>query len=213
MKYAFVLPTTALFALGLISSLVHFDVIPAGITILEDLKSYFGEYFYALIFFIILAESIVYVGFYFPGQFFAVVLVILSKPTVADILFLTFAMVAAATMGSYINYRLGQLSRNDDSQHSKISLKALLLAMIHINSLAFFMFNQGSKNGPLRVIWMAGLLNLPYYLLLITSTALLSEEIMQVAESTWLMISIVCVWLIIAIVLDVRNARSTQQKT
>ncbi|MEP4889251.1 MAG: hypothetical protein ABJV04_04440 [Aliiglaciecola sp.] len=210
MKYAFVLPTTALFALGLIATLVHFDVIPPGLAILEDLKSSFGEYFYVLIFCIILAESIVYVGFYFPGQFFAVVLVILSKPSITDILWLTLAMVAAATLGSFINYRLGRLSSDHKTGHSSTSLKALLLAMVHINSLAFFMFNQGSNRKTIKVVWMAGLLNLPYYLVLITGTALLSEEIMQVAESTWLMISMVLVWLVVAIILDIKQWRAAQ---
>lgn len=213
MKYAFILPTTALFALGLIASLVHFDIIPAGITILENLKSAFGEYFYTLIFFIILAESIVYVGFYFPGQFFAVVLVILSKPNLEDILYLTIAMVLAATLGSFLNYQLGRLNSKSSSSDSATNLRSLLLAMVHINSLAFFMFNQGANKRPSKVVWLAGLLNLPYYLILITSTALLSEEIMQVAESTWLMVSIVLIWLFVTIILDIKKARVSNRLT
>ena len=48
-------------------------------------------------------------GFYFPGQFFAV-LIVLSRPsTWVDLLALSIAMVLAATIGSLINYELGLL--------------------------------------------------------------------------------------------------------
>ena len=108
MKYSFVLPLSALIALCLLSVLVTYEVIPSGLDLLQSLQTNFNDYFYLLILFIILLESIVYVGFYFPGQFFAVVLVVLSKPGPQDILFLTLAMVVAATLGSCINYLLGR---------------------------------------------------------------------------------------------------------
>ncbi len=209
MKFHSTLPATALLAVLLLTSLVQFGIIPPGIELLEQLKQAFGDYFYLLIFTIILLESIVYVGFYFPGQFFAVVLVIVSKPAIEDIVYLTVAMVLAATLGSVINYTLGRANKTEEKNPQKIKIKQLLLAMIHINSLAFFMFAQGANHKPFKVVWLAGLLNFPYYLVLIATTAILSEEIMQVAESTWLLASIIGVWLIVAIALDLKAQRES----
>lgn len=209
MKYYSTLPATALFAVTLLAALVHYGVIPPGIELLEELKGAFGEYFYVLIFTIILLESIVYVGFYFPGQFFAVVLVIVSNPKVEDIVYLTVAMVLAATVGSVLNFMIGRASNSEnDTPPKELKLKQLLIAMIHINSLAFFMLAQGANHKPIKVVWLAGLLNFPYYLLLIATTAVLSEEIMQVAESTWLLASIIGCWLLIALTLDIKANKS-----
>jgi membrane-associated protein len=205
MKFSSTLPLSAIFALSLISVLVNFNMIPSGLGMLESLQSNYADYFFLLIFTIILLESIVYVGFYFPGQFFAVVLVVLSEPSGVDMLNLTVAMVAAATLGSLINYLLGRLASNPSEVSGEISLKHLLLAMIHMNSLAFFMFAQGANKRPVKVVWLAGLLNLPYYLVLIVVTATLSDKIMQVAESTWLVFSILGVWLMVAAILDFRK--------
>lgn len=205
MKFLFILPLSAIFAVTVISLLVNFDVIPSGLVMLESLQTEYSDYFFLLIFTIILLESIVYVGFYFPGQFFAVVLVVLSEPTGIDMVYLTLAMVAAATLGSYINYMLGRVTANTQALTKPTSLKHLLLAMIHMNSLAFFMFAQGANVRPVKVVWLAGLLNLPYYLALIVVTATLSDKIMQVAESTWLVFSFLGVWLLIAATIDFRK--------
>lgn len=208
MKYAATLPLTALIALGSITLLVDFGAIPPGLQVLEGLQDLFGSFAYLLIFLIILLEAIVYVGFYFPGQFFAVVLVVLAEPSTADIVWLTLAMVAGATLGSFINYKLGSASVGDQViSPSKPKLKHLLLAMIHINSLAFFMFNQGAQGRNANVVWLAGLLNLPYYLLLIAGTAYLSEEVMQLAENTVLLFSLISIWLVVALIWDWRQKR------
>lgn len=205
MKYSFVLPLSALVALSLLAALVSYQIIPPGMELLESLQSHFKDYFYLLILVIILLESIVYVGFYFPGQFFAVVLVVLSNPQPKDIVLLTLAMVIAATLGSAINYFLGKKFGEVKNQTPKLSIKRLLVAMIHINSLAFFMFSQGANKQSVKVILLAGLLNLPYYLLLIWGTAVLSEEVMQMAENTWFLAIAVSIWLIIAICLDYKK--------
>lgn len=208
MKYASFLPLTALFALTLISLLVSYEVLPPGEQILSHLENSKAEFFYLVIFLIILLESIVYVGFYFPGQFFAVILVVGANPKPLDIVYLTLVMVIAATIGSFINYKLGKLSsRNQtiDSTEHKTSLKHLLLAMIHMNSLAFFMFAQGAQNKAIKVVGLAGLLNLPYYLVLIAGTAIMSEQVMQMAENTVLLFTLIGIWLSIAIVLDIKR--------
>lgn len=205
MKFASYLPLTALGALSLITILVHYDVIPPGLQILEMLRGNLDDYFYLMIFLIILLESIIYVGFYFPGQFFAVLLVVGAKPTASDVLYLTIAMVVAATLGSVINYFLGKNLKEKDEKVTQTKLRHLLLAMIHINSLAFFMFSQGANNKGIRVVWLAGLLNLPYYLLLIAGTAVLSEQVMSMAENSVLLFSLIGIWLAISIAYDVRK--------
>lgn len=208
MKYSFVLPLSALFALCLLSVLVSYEFIPSGLELLQSLQTNFKDYFYLLILFIILLESIVYVGFYFPGQFFAVVLVVLSNPQPQDILLLTLAMVVAATLGSCINYFLGKNFGDSQKHPSNVSLKSLLVAMIHINSLAFFMFNQGANYKSAKVVLWAGLLNLPYYLLLIWGTSVLSEQVMQMAENTWFLVIAVSVWLGIALFVDYKKYKT-----
>jgi membrane-associated protein len=213
MKYASSLPLSALTALLLISVLVHFNIIPPGMKILESLQDNMQNAFFVIIFTIILLESIIYVGFYFPGQFFAVILVVGSKPTALDVVYLTACMVLAATIGSLINYSLGRTAGNRTIRSGgkvtpkRTKVKHLLLAMIHINSLAFFMFSQGNQHKSPKVIGFAGLLNLPYYLLLIGGTAVLSEQVMAMAENTALLIGIVCIWLVIALIFDIKKHR------
>jgi membrane-associated protein len=208
LKYSFVLPLSALIVLFFLSALVTYEVIPSGLDLLKSLQTNFDDYFYLLILFIILLESIVYVGFYFPGQFFAVVLVVLSKPQPQDILFLTIAMVVAATLGSCINYFLGRHFGDVKKDQSDLSVKNLLVAMIHINSLAFYMFSQGANHKSPKIVLWAGLLNLPYYLLLIWGTTVLSEQVMQMAENTWVLVIAVSIWLGIALFIDFKKHRT-----
>ena len=217
MKYASFLPLSALIALLCISVLVEYGIIPPGLTMLESMQDNLKDGFFVMIFLIILLESIIYVGFYFPGQFFAVILVVGSKPTSMDVVYLTLCMVLAATLGSMVNYFFGKLAarrkqeKGEEIEVKQTKLKHLLLAMIHINSLAFFMFSQGSQNKSARVVLTAGLLNLPYYLLLIAGTAVLSEQVMAMAENTALLIGIVCTWLVIALYLDVKKSTESSK--
>jgi membrane-associated protein len=95
--------------------------------------------------------------------------------------------------------------RKSKEQVEATKLRHLLLAMIHINSLAFFMFAQGSQQKPMKVVLLAGLLNLPYYLLLIAGTAILSEQVMAMAENVYMLVSVISIWLIVALVYDIRN--------
>lgn len=214
MKYFSFLPLTALLAFSVLHALVYWQIIPPGSAVLELISNDFSDAFYALIFLIILLESIVYVGFYFPGQLFAVILVIGANPAPKDIVYLTIAMVAAATLGSLGNYLLGRFSNRNkgqtsNSQFERVSIRSLLLAMIHINSLAFFMFAQGANQKPIKIIALAGLLNLPYYLLLIAGTSVLSEQVMAMTENTLLLFSLISIWLIIALYFDFKKYKKS----
>lgn len=210
MKYHSSLPITALFALIVLTLLIHYQIIPPGSELLNLLRDSAGDYFYTLILVIILLESIVYVGFYFPGQFFAVLLVVGANPGPSDIIKLTIAMVVGATIGSMINFEIGRRTRTEEfigNNPKAIKLKSLLIAMIHINSLAFFMVSQGAANRSRKIIALAGILNLPYYLLLIFATATLSEEVMQLAENSTFLMTVVGIWLIIALFMDIKRYR------
>jgi membrane-associated protein len=211
MKYATILPFSALLALSLIAALVNFNVIPPGAQLLEVMRNSFEDGMYWLIFLIILLESIIYIGFYFPGQFFAVVIVVGANPNAKDIGMLTIAMVAAATIGSLINYTLGRYTKtNVDEDVNPTKLSRLLLAMIHINSLAFFMFSQGAHQKPIKIVALAGLFNLPYYLLLIAGTAVLSEQIMAMAENTYMLFSVISIWFFVALYFDLKKHKKQQ---
>lgn len=70
------------------------------------------------------------------------------------------------------------------------------------------MVTQGALKRSRKIIGLAGLLNLPYYLALIFATAALSEEVMQLAENTTFLMVAVCIWLIIALILDYRKHQS-----
>ena len=207
MKFRFILPLSALLVLIVFSVLVEYQLIPSGLSLLELMQNRFSEHLFILLAVIILLESIVYIGFYFPGQFFAVVLVVLAKPDWQDFAYLTLAMVCAATIGSAINYLLGRYTTKVQPEQTNPSMRALLLAMVHINSLAFFMFAQGAKSQSFKIVWLAGLLNLPYYLLLVIATSLLSQQVLYVAENTWLLIVAIAVWLIYAALKDIRQWR------
>ena len=122
-------------------------------------------------------------------------------------------MVVAATLGSCINYLLGRNFGDKKKQQPNLSVKSLLIAMIHINSLAFFMFSQGVNHKSAKVVLWAGMLNLPYYLLLIWGTSVLSEQVMQMAENTWFLVIAVSIWLGIALILDYRKFRSQKIRT
>jgi membrane-associated protein len=83
--------------------------------------------------------------------------------------------------------------------------------MIHINSLAFFRVSQCANHKSAKVVLWAGLLNLPYYLLLIWGTSVLSEQVMQMAENTWFLVIAVSIWLSIALFLDFKKFKTTSE--
>jgi membrane-associated protein len=209
MKYLSLLPCSALLLFVVFSVLINQGLLPAGGELLGLMQGQFSDYSHLFILLIILLESIIYVGFYFPGQLFAVLLVVAANPSPTDIVKLTLVMVVAATLGSAINFYLGRKSRAKlgpgRAEIHTVSLRQLLLAMIHINSLAFFMFAQGAGGKSARIIAFAGLLNLPYYLLLISATSVLSEEVLAMTENNLLVLSVLILWLGISLSVDIKR--------
>jgi membrane-associated protein len=101
---------------------------------------------------VIFAESIIYIGFYLPGQFIAVILVISGSDSVWDILPLTLVSLLAVTIAAMVNYTIGSLFRENDQRSTKIDYKKLLLSMIHINTLALALFEAGKMRYPKWII-------------------------------------------------------------
>ena len=67
------------------------------------------------------------------------------------------------------------------------------------------MFSQGANRRGIQVVLLAGLLNLPYYCLLIVATSVLSEQVLQMAENTWLLAGVIGIWLVIALSIDIKK--------
>lgn len=175
-------------------------LIPTGLSLLQSLRDQVGESWFWLVVFCIFLEALVVVSLYFPGQYIAALLVILSGPTWQDIVLLSLAMVIATTVGSAVNYLVGRaMSDKDTSETKPISYKSLLPALIHSSGLAIFTFNWGLQKGTPKLLIAAFLLNLPYYLLIVLTTVYFGEEIIAATDNPWLLGSALMVWLMIAL--------------
>ena len=198
------IPLSGLVVYSAILLLGKLQIIPDPAIALQGLNGLYGEWSFLLLFLVILVESIVYVGFYFPGQLFAVLLVLLNDFSWFNLIMLTLVSIVAVTISAGINYRLGSLRALEKKE---FRLKGLLLAMLHINLLALYMFQLGASRSHKKVILYAGLLNIPYYLLLIAGTFLIRDQITIITEDTYFLFFLLCAWTSFTIILDIRERR------
>ena len=70
----------------------------------------------------------------------------------------------------------------------------LLLSMIHINTLALALFEAGKTHASPRIIAIVGILNLPYYLLLIALTYTFQDAVMEVGENPYYLLVALLIW-------------------
>lgn len=207
------LPTTAICVVLGLHVLSTWQLIPNGMTLLTLIREHFAQELYLFAFVIIFLEAIIYVGFYLPGQFLAVLLVLAAEPSLSALLSLTLVMVIAASAASLVNFFLGQQAYNkmptELEMQPKIKIKQLLLAMIHINSLAFFIYTQASKGASWRICAYAAWLNLPYYFMLIVLTMTLENQVMSLAENSVLLMVVLSGWWLVAYYFD-RQKSDTQ---
>lgn len=181
-------------------------LIPSGLTLLESLRNQVGENWFWLVVFCIFLEALVVISLYFPGQYIAALLVILSGPTLQDIVLLSIAMVLATTLGSTVNYLIGRIMSDDTrTQPKPISFKTLIPALIHSSGLAIFTFNWGLQRGTAKLLVAASLLNIPYYLLIMFTTVAFGEEIIAATDNPLLLGSALFIWLVVSIWRDWRN--------
>jgi membrane-associated protein len=192
MKYK--IPLSALLIYSFIFVLMYIGVLP-------DLSNLFnsvslGPTLFFYLFLIIFLESIIYLGFYIPGQFIAVLLITQSSYGFLGVIGLTLISIVAVILAATINYYLGYyFSDKKNNIKEKIDYKKLLLSMIHINTLALFMFEQGTKKGPKKLILLTGFLNLPYYFVIIGITYYFKDSILGLAENPYTVFIILLIWL------------------
>jgi len=180
--------------------LIYFNIVPDPLLIVEYINMLDLKTIYIVMFLIILLESIVYVGFYLPGQFIAVLLVVSSTDGISEIWYLTLVSIIAVTVWALINYHLWYfLSKRNGYIQKNIEYKKLLFSLIHINTLSLFILDQLSKQVPKKIIYLTWLLNLPYYFLMILVTYLLQDQILTISENSYIILILLLLWLIYSI--------------
>lgn len=202
------IPLSGLVVYSVILILEKLQIIPDPAFFLRVLDSAYQEWSFLLLFLVILIESIVYAGFYFPGQLFAVLIVLLNDFNWVNVIILTLVSIVAVTISAAINYLLGSLR---EAEQKDFQIKELLIAMLHINLLALYMFQLGASRSHKKVILYAGLLNVPYYLLLIAGTFLIRDQIMIITEDSYFLFFLLCVWTISTVILDIRERRNKRR--
>ena len=175
-----------------------FGAVPSGLELLDQLKEGVGEQWFWLAVFCIFLEALVVISLYFPGQYIAVLLVVLSVPTKMDIVLLSLAMVIATTMGCAVNYLIGRFFSKETNTKS-ISYKTLIPAMIHSSGLAIFTFNWGLRRGSPWLIAVSTFFNVPYYLLIVFTTVAFGEQILEATDNPIIIGSALSIWLGISI--------------
>lgn len=181
----------------------HFGWIPTGLELLEQLRSTVGENWFWLVVFCIFLEALVVISLYFPGQYIAALLVILSGPSTGDIMLLSLAMVIACTLGSAVNYTIGRYL-STETETKPINYKSLFPALIHSSGLAIYTFNWGLQKGTWKLVPMSFLLNMPYYILILFTTVAFGEQIIAATDNPIVLGSALAIWLGISIYRDIK---------
>lgn len=195
-----IIPLSAIIIYSIILILIWNNIIPDPIIISEYIKNIDSEVILLILFIIILLESIIYIWFYLPWQFIAVLLVFSYATGIKDILILSIISILAVTIWAYINYYLWYLLfRKKWYSEKKINYKNLLFSMIHINTIALYIFDQWQKQAPKKIIYLTWLLNFPYYILIIWVTFLLKNEILSISENSYILFWILFLWLLYSI--------------
>lgn len=199
-------PVSAIIVYTLVLSWIYLGILPDPTFISEYIRNLNSSFIFLILFLIILLESIIYLGFYLPGQFIAVLVVIGYAAKIQDIVLLSVVSILAVTLWAIINYSLWYfVSKKSIKKQEKIDYKNLLFSMIHINTIALYIFDQWQKRAPKKIIFLTGLLNFPYYLLIIWITYLLKNEILSVSENSFILYGILFLWLWISLYQNKRS--------
>jgi membrane-associated protein len=182
---AIYLTILGLISLGILPDISSLFVLSAGLDIWTLL---------ALMGLVIFLESIIYLGFYLPGQFIAVILVISSVEKWQDIIPLTLVSIIAVTLSALVNYTLGSLWRDKNQSMTQVDYRKLILSMIHINTLALALFEAGKMRYPKWIIWIVGILNLPYYLLMIAVVYQFQDAARELGENPYYLLIALILW-------------------
>jgi ABC-type tungstate transport system substrate-binding protein len=123
-----------------------------------------------------------------------VILVISGSDSLWDILPLTLVSLIAVTLAALVNYTIGSFFRSTDQQSTKIDYKKLILSMIHINTLALALFEAGKLRSPKWIIGIVGMLNLPYYLLMIAVVYQFQDAARELGENPYYLLIALIIW-------------------
>lgn len=199
------IPLTGLVIYSTLLFLEKLSIIPDPFDSFNAIATLYSNYSFLLLFFIILIEGIIYLGFYFPGQLFAVLVVLTNDPTLTNIVILSFISIIAVTISSLVNYKLGTLLPKKEKE---FKIKHLIVAMLHLNLLALYMLELGMARHGKKPILYAGLMNIPYYLLLFGGTFLIKDLIYT--EDSYYLLFLLIIWSSITLFIDFRKKKNNQ---
>jgi hypothetical protein len=93
-----------------------------------------------------------------------------------------------------VNYAIGSIFREKNQSITPIDYKKLLLSMIHINTLALALFEAGKMRYPKWIIAVVGILNLPYYLLMIAIVYQFQDAARELGENPYYLLIALILW-------------------
>lgn len=111
-----------------------------------------------------------------------------------DIIPLTLVSIIAVTLSALVNYAIGSIFREKNQSVTPIDYKKLLLSMIHINTLALALFEAGKMRYPKWIIAVVGMLNLPYYLLMIGIVYQFQDAARELGENPYYLLIALMLW-------------------
>lgn len=214
-----VIPFSALCFFSLAIILWKLEWIPNPkeiVYLLENLYIRYGYFGLVLATFI---ESIVYLGFYFPGSVIIALAVFFSDGSFTSLLTISILVAITLTVTSTINYLFGKyISRNDfldldkDKiiKESKLFSKGLLLSMLHPNFLAFYFFNAGLKRHNFKKIIFVPIFMIPYGYLFGFLLSRFSKVARQGLESTSFLITAIFIWIVVSFVIENRRIKEIE---
>lgn len=152
-------PITALiFFIGMYL-LAFLNIIPSPTELLNAYEQFFISKGYLGLFTIVALEGLVYLGIYSPGSSLLVYSVLYSKTLPIPFLLISITAALALTFTAIINYSLGRIIGNKHTIiqqpffDKKLSKKGLFWSCLHPNILAFYFFNEGMGQKPLKRLW------------------------------------------------------------
>ncbi|MDP2925105.1 MAG: hypothetical protein Q8N99_01910 [Nanoarchaeota archaeon] len=205
------LPLSALVFYVSILIFWKFGFIPSPSNILIFLENLYEFYGLVGLFIASFLEGIVYFGLYFPGSFIVALAVILSDGSFMSLLSISLVVAFALTITALINYSLGKkiianrLDKELFLKEKKVLSKGLFISMLHPNALAFYFFNSGIKGHNFLKIIFVPLIMIPYGLALGYFFYSIKDPLKRAIESPYIMISIILVWIFLALIIESKN--------
>jgi hypothetical protein len=120
--------------------------------------------------------------------------VISASDSLWDSIPLTLISVVAVTCSAGVNYMIGSFFRKENQEITPIDWKRILLSLIHINTLALAIFEAGKLKYPKWIIALVGIINLPYYLLMIVLVYQFQDPMRALGENPYYLLVALIIW-------------------